>query len=432
MFRLRPAAFGLVLLAPLGCAPFGSTSGGQSGAALHGQGGPTYWQDARPILRARCTGCHAPGEIGAFSLTELDGARKNADMIAKTVRDRVMPPFPPDTTGCEPLDDPRLITDDERGRLVAWAENGTPEGDPSSPAPDLPAAAEVLGPPTDTFDTGFDYAPAPPEGEQDDYHCFVIDPRVTAPLPYHAVDVASSNRAVSHHAIVYVVSTPEAVAAAHRLDDAEPGPGYSCFGDSQIDGADEIGGWVPGEPPQAYPKNTGSYVAPGELFVLQMHYNIVSANGPDRPVIRLWRPSVPFAQIPGGFDIESYDFQIPPRATGITAATTAEVVPAYAPATDEQANAGLLWQVGLHTHLLSRSIRMDLVHADGTTQCLLDIPKWDFNWQGSYNFATPVPLVAGDHVRVDCTWDNPTDRTVGYGNATSDEMCQGWGVTTAH
>jgi hypothetical protein len=73
---------------------------------------------------------------------------------------------------------------------------------------------------------------------------------------------------------------------------------------------------------------------------------------------------------------------------------------------------------------------MDVVHADGSEQCLLNIPKWNFAWQGSYNLAKPVRLVPGDAVRVTCTWNNTTDRTIRYGNTSEDEMCQGWGTTT--
>jgi hypothetical protein len=75
---------------------------------------------------------------------------------------------------------------------------------------------------------------------------------------------------------------------------------------------------------------------------------------------------------------------------------------------------------------------MDLVHADGSTQCLLNLPNWQFAWQGSYNLATAVRLVPNDQIKVTCTWNNTTDQTIYYGNGSSAEMCQGWGTTTSH
>ena len=68
---------------------------------------------------------------------------------------------------------------------------------------------------------------------------------------------------------------------------------------------------------------------------------------------------------------------------------------------------------------------MDLVHADGTEQCLLRIPKWNFNWQSIYKLKDFVSAKAGDKVRIRCSWDNPNAKVVTYGESTSDEMCLG-------
>ncbi len=392
---------------------------------------PTYYQDVRPILRAHCSSCHKPGEIGSFSIVSYEDAKSNAKAIASAVKSRKMPPFPPDTTNCQPLEDPRIMSADERALIDTWAARGAPEGDATKPAPDLAIAGEILGEPTDGWDTGVDYIPAPPAGKQDDYHCFIIDPHVTTTVPFHAVDVAASNRAIAHHASVYLASTAKSIAAAKALDDAEPGPGYTCFGGPGLDGVDDLGGWVPGEPPQAYPAKTGSYVKPGNIFILQMHYNIVNKNGPDRSRIRMWRPTEPISEEPNGFDVESYDFKLPPRAANVSSTGTVKVIGADRDPTETEANEGMLWQVGLHQHLLGRAVRMDLVRADGSTQCLLDIPKWEFHWQGSYTFKSPVKMAKSDQVRITCTWDNSTDQVVKYGNTSSDEMCQGWGTTTS-
>jgi hypothetical protein len=416
--------------------PSGASGAGaeaSTGTSAKTSGTPTYYQDVQPILRAHCTACHKAGEIGSFPIITFDDARSNAAAIAAATTAKKMPPFPPDMTGCAELDDPRIMSDDERAVVAKWVAAGAPEGDSTKPAPDQAIAAEVLGEPTDKWDTGVDYTPNPPAGKQDDYHCFVIDPNVTTAVPYHAVDVAAGNRKIAHHASVFIATTADTVAQAKKLDDAEPGPGYTCFGDTLIESQDvyEIGGWVPGQPPQAFPAKMGGYVKPGNVFILQMHYNIVSSNGPDRPTIRMWRPTEAISEEPNGFDVESYDFSIPARAANISSAGFDDVIGAGDDPTDTQANAGMLWQVGLHEHLLGKAMRMDLVHADGTTSCLLNIPKWDFNWQGTYNLKKPIAMTEGDRIKVTCTWDNSTDKTVEYGNASSDEMCQGWGTTSS-
>lgn len=40
-------------------------------------------------------------------------------------------------------------------------------------------------------------------------------------------------------------------------------------------------------------------------------------------------------------------------------------------------------------HLLGQSISVSVVRA-GTETVLIDVPRWDFHWQGSYELQTPV------------------------------------------
>ena len=55
----------------------------------------------------------------------------------------------------------------------------------------------------------------------------------------------------------------------------------------------------------------------------------------------------------------------------------------------------------------------------------MNIPRWDFGWQGGYFLQQPVQLAAGDKITTTCTYDNMQDHAVGYGENTSDEMCFG-------
>lgn len=88
-------------------------------------------------------------------------------------------------------------------------------------------------------------------------------------------------------------------------------------------------------------------------------------------------------------------------------------------------------------HELGKRQRSEIRHADASATCVLDIPDWDFSWQGSYALREPVTLRSGDALWMGCTWDNsaanqpvvegklraPTD--VAWGEGSSDEMCLG-------
>jgi hypothetical protein len=89
-----------------------------------------------------------------------------------------------------------------------------------------------------------------------------------------------------------------------------------------------------------------------------------------------------------------------------------------------------------HMHLLGRSIRIELDPGTPRARVLLDIPRWDFHWQGAYRLEQPVQVGPGDVVRVTCTYDPglrstnapPSARVPRYtlwGEGTSDEMCLG-------
>ena len=59
----------------------------------------------------------------------------------------------------------------------------------------------------------------------------------------------------------------------------------------------------------------------------------------------------------------------------------------------------------------------------GVESTLLDIPAWDFHWQGSYVFKEPVQLLPTDNLTVRCTFENPGATTINWGEGTADEMC---------
>jgi hypothetical protein len=86
-------------------------------------------------------------------------------------------------------------------------------------------------------------------------------------------------------------------------------------------------------------------------------------------------------------------------------------------------------------HQIGSAIRVDLIRADGSKSCVINIPKWDFHWQGSYQFAQPIKVNAGDKLQTTCVWDNSAahqpivngqpqqPKDVRFGEGSTDEMC---------
>jgi hypothetical protein len=77
-----------------------------------------------------------------------------------------------------------------------------------------------------------------------------------------------------------------------------------------------------------------------------------------------------------------------------------------------------------HMHAYGRSMRFDVVRAEGATECVADVPRWDFNWQLQYFYEQPLELRVGDVMRVTCEFDTTSaDSPVQPGWGTYNEMC---------
>lgn len=411
------------------------------GAPPPPSGPPTYWRDVAPILRARCGDCHVESGVGPFTLTSYADARDRAALLVNVTEDRRMPPWPASST-CRPLQAPRVLTDAEISTLRAWYEADTPEGDPASyrepeglpdalPAPDFTARAAMPY--------------VPPTTATDDYRCFVIDPGWTERHSVTALRVVPGEPRTVHHLNVFEVKAA-AVEELQRVDDRDPGEGYRCFsgpgvsiGSAASLRVQMIAGWAPGTPLLRTPPGTAIRVDPGSRIVLQVHYNQLSHRGlPDRSRVDLWfsdRDSrrqamvIPVTvdnfSIPAGASDHPVERSLSPRDLGIPLNFT-------------------LYGVYGHMHGFGRSFHAEVQRAadGGATDCMLDIPRWNFHWQQFYMFDEPVRIGPDDRVRVQCRFDNsPANQpvidgvqrqpvTVREGSGTLDEMCMGFFYVT--
>jgi hypothetical protein len=77
-------------------------------------------------------------------------------------------------------------------------------------------------------------------------------------------------------------------------------------------------------------------------------------------------------------------------------------------------------------HTRGVKARLEIQRANGDKECLLDIPRWDFHWQGAYGLMKPTVFNPGDQIYLECHWNNSqTTHDVNWGEGTGDEMCLG-------
>jgi len=380
---------------------------------------PTYCKDVAPILQKNCQECHRPAQVGPFALASYEQARKRATDIATVVDDRSMPPWKASPHVGVAFKDARTLSGHDVATLVAWAEAGAPEGDRADlPQPAVFADDWQLGTPDLVIDTGTDY-PVPANGE-DIYRCFVVPTNLDKDMYVSAIEYRPGNRRVVHHILSYVDTSGK----ARERDQADPGPGYSCFGGPGEPINGDLGGWAPGNRPSQLPAGVGRSLPKKSDVIIQVHYHPSGKAETDRSQIGLCFARKPVKQTLHWNAAANFEMQLPPGASDIEIKASWEVpvdVVAYA--------------VTPHMHLLGKDMMISLKYPDGRAQDLIKVDNWDFNWQYSYYFQEPIELPKGTRLLVTAHFDNSDSnprnpnkppKLVTWGEATTDEMCIGF------
>ena len=93
----------------------------------------------------------------------------------------------------------------------------------------------------------------------------------------------------------------------------------------------------------------------------------------------------------------------------------------------------IIYTLHPHAHYRGKASSFVAYYPDGKTETLLNVPAYDFNWQGTYELAKPMPVPAGTRIVYTQWYDNSTqnkanpdpNREVTWGEQTWDEMIFG-------
>ncbi|MBX3415728.1 MAG: redoxin domain-containing protein [Pirellulales bacterium] len=364
----------------------------------------TYAEHIAGLLHKRCTECHRNGEIAPFPLLTYDDAQPWAEMIAEVVRERRMPPwFASPEYG--KFDNECQLPEDEREMLLTWVDEGCPPGDLSqAPAPPQFVEGWGIGEPDAVFPMSDKPFPVPATGAVP-YEHYVIDPHFTEDKWIWASEARPGHRGVVHHILVFAVP-----------------PGGSTA--NEFLKGRLIAAYAPGVPPQGLEPGRAAFVKAGTKFVMQLHY---TPNG--RPAEDLSQLAFRFIdakdvtqQVESGMAI-NFLISIPPHKSDATFNANFRFP-----------EDRLMLALTPHMHLRGKAFRYEAEYPDGTRETLLDVPKYDFNWQITYHLAEPKLMPKGTRLRCTAVFDNSSEnpnnpdpsKTVNFGEQTWDEMLIGW------
>jgi len=413
---------------------YGSWTAGVSFALLlslsrlsEGAEPPSYHRDVLPILQKHCQDCHRPGQVAPFSLLSYEQAKKRGSDLATVTSERTMPPWHASTEEGGPFRDARVLSQAEMETLSQWVEAGCPEGNSAeAPAARTWNSDWALGKPDLVLEPKETYT-LDAEG-RDELRVFVIPSGLTEGKWVSAIDFKPGNPKVVHH----ILAAFDTRGAARKLDESDPKSGYHSFGGFGIIPSGGLGGWSPGKHPRFEREGTGRYVPAGADLLIQVHYHRSGKAETDRSAIGLY-----FAKSP--IDKQVRGAMITPPRQGLFRRPKL-LIPAgdanyEVTGTTTINQDSHLTAMTPHMHWLGKDFLLKATRPDGSSLTLLKINRWDFNWQGTYDLETPLPLPKGTRVDMLAHFDNtsgnpwnpnspPVD--VGWGEQTTDEMCIGF------
>ncbi len=387
-----------------------------------------YYRDVLPILQANCQECHRSGEVGPFSLMTYDQAVNWAGDIKDYTQSRKMPPWKP--VAGPAFHNERKLTDKELETLTAWADGGTPEGDPK----DAPKPREFV----DGWQLGKpDLVLTVPEemtidaAGKDLFRCFVLPTGLTEDKYVVAVEVRPGNKRVLHHTLNFWDTTGDArkleekAQKAATPDDKDHGPGYSSamgIGFSPKRGATfgALSGWAPGQVPHQLPDGTGFFLAKGSDVIIQCHYHRTGRVEKDKTSVGLYFAKKSVTTPFQGMVIPGLFLALPAGDAHFKVKGGMEV--------QEDCR---LYSVMPHMHMLGREVTVTVTPPEGKPYTLVAIKDWDYNWQETYFLKEPIDLKKGTKMEVETIYDNsdknPNNpfnppRLVTFGEQTTNEM----------
>jgi hypothetical protein len=381
--------------------------------------GPTFSNEIVRIFQQHCQSCHHPGDIAPFSLMDYQSAKPYALQIKFMTQTRQMPPWKA-AAGCGDFAEARRMGQSEIDTIASWVDKGAAEGNPADlPAPLNFDSGWALGEPDLVGSYTDSYTP---KASGDTYRCFPIPTDSTDVRWVSAIDIHPGDRQTVHHVIAFLDTT----GASETLDRADPAPGYTCFGGPGFEPTSDatLGGWAPGARASLLPETVAFKLPAKVRIVLQVHYHPhTSAPQADRTEIGIYfakkQPEKQMYILP----VWNRTFTIPPNDPNY------KVEAAFPFPTPFATH---IWLVAPHMHLLGRKMKVEMTPSGGTSQCLINIEDWDFNWQGMYRYKEPIAVPPGARLSATAFYDNSADnwrnpnippKPVSWGEETTDEMC---------
>ena len=374
----------------------------------HRQHPPVYEADIAPIIEENCASCHRESGIAPFAMDSYSMIRGWSPMIREVVMTKRMPPGQIDPH-IGSFENDMLLADSEQQTLMHWIEAGAPRDGTADPLAHLfwPESEWAFGEPDLIIDIPPQEIPA--TGVLD-YYNVMVDVDLEEDRWVRASQYVPGDRTVLHHTLHSII------------------PPGATRGGSLLGGDDQdrpgIAPYIPGQAPRMEPPNTGGLLRAGTKIAMQMHYTTTGRAAVDESRIGVW--------------FYPKDFVPQERTSGACAChftSTWVNIPPYDPdyemtqsiVIDDDA---YVYSFTPHMHFRGKRMRFYATFPDGTTEEMLNIANYNYNWQLAYTLKEPRFVPAGTKFTAVGAFDNSEQnqmnpdpsRSVPWGLQSMDEM----------
>ena len=373
----------------------------------HLQQVPSYEKEIGPIIAQNCAACHREGGIAPFALDSHTMVMGWSQMIREVLMTKRMPPGQIDSHIGDFVNN-MVLADEEAQKIVHWIEAGSPKDGITDPLTALvwPETEWAFGEP--------DYIVEIPEQSIPatgilDYYNVMVELELEEDRWVRASQYIPGDRTVLHHTLHSLVAPGET-------------RGGSLLG-GEPDRPD-IAPYIPGQAPRMEPPNTGGLLKAGTRISMQMHYTTTGKESVDASRIGIWF-------YPKGFIPEE-------RMTGQCAChftPTWVNIPPLDPDYEMTQSFTIekdakLFAFTPHMHFRGKRMRFSAEYPDGTSEELINIANYNYNWQLAYTYKEPKAVPAGTVITATGAFDNSeqnqmnpdANRSVPWGLQSWDEM----------
>lgn len=321
----------------------------------------SYETEIAPLLAKNCVACHTEGGIGPFAMDSYEKVKQWSGMMREAVRTDRMPPYNADPHIGKFVGDMNLSAQDQK-TLVHWIEAGAPRGTGADPLKinAKPAPEWELGTPDMVIELP---AYAVPASGVVDYQNPVVKNMMPEGRWLRAATVKPSDRAAVHHLL-----------------------------------SNGVGGYAVGAETTVFPAKVGSWVTPGQDFKFQMHYTPYGKETVEKTRVGLYfyPKDAPPEIMRRSAVVLNAGLVIPPGEAR-------HLETAYITFPEK----ATLYTVFPHAHYRGESMHVSLLKPGADKEeMIVSLPKYDFNWQRGYDFATPLKIEPGTKLITRYVYDN--------------------------